>query len=77
MAPAVWEHSTSPRLGHLLSAEARRGRGGFRGRRFPRSVMVEGTSSAWELLWEQAEEEPGEQAYASSFPLFNDPFIHL
>lgn len=28
-------------------------------------------------LCEQAEEEPSEQAYASSFPLFNDPFIHL
>lgn len=26
---------------------------------------------------EQTEEEPSEQAYASSFPLFNGPFIHL
>lgn len=43
----------------------------------PSVLWKEAPAVACELMSEQAEEEPSQQASASSFLLFNDPFIHL
>lgn len=74
---------TFPAASSSVQHCGREGGVGPAGRRFPctllqfRSLVGEGAAAACELMCEQAEEEPSEQAYASSIPLLKEPFIHL
>lgn len=71
----VWEHLTSPQLDHLSHRTVETWEGAaFRG---PSVPWKEAPAVACALMSEQAEEEPSPLASASSFPLFNAPFIHL